>query len=72
VKLDEAIPADLIVLASSLENGNCYIETGALDGEKNMKPKCSLFETHELLTKSNNISEVFKQNSMIIQADPPN
>jgi phospholipid-translocating ATPase len=37
---DEFFPADLIIIGSSLGiNGNCYIETGALDGEKNLKPR---------------------------------
>jgi len=30
------------MLGSSYNNGVCYIETGALDGEKNLKPKNSL------------------------------
>lgn len=36
---NEPFPADILVLSSEHENGNCYIETGALDGEKNMKPR---------------------------------
>lgn len=43
---DEQFPADLIALDSSYLNGVCYIETGALDGEKNMKPKSCLKETY--------------------------
>ena len=43
---NEPFPADLIALDSSYPNGVCYIETGALDGEKNMKPKSSLRETY--------------------------
>jgi phospholipid-transporting ATPase len=41
---DEIFPADLLVLGSNIE-GMCYIETGALDGEKNLKPKSALIET---------------------------
>jgi len=37
---------------SSYANGVCYIETGALDGEKNMKPKSCLRETYSLFKES--------------------
>jgi magnesium-transporting ATPase (P-type) len=32
-------PADLILLSSSSEGGNAFIETASLDGEKNLKPR---------------------------------
>jgi len=43
---DESFPADLFVIGSSLDNGIAFIETGALDGEKNMKPKNCLIDTY--------------------------
>lgn len=45
---DQPFPADLIAVDSSYPNGVCYIETGALDGEKNMKPKSCLRETYSI------------------------
>ncbi len=41
VKKDSTFPADLVLLDSDLPNGICYIETGTLDGEKNLKLKAS-------------------------------
>jgi len=40
-----------LVLGSNLE-GVCYIETGALDGEKNLKPKSALSETEKYFNSS--------------------
>ena len=36
---DEMIPADILVLKSSDENGLCYIDTQNLDGEANLKQR---------------------------------
>ena len=50
VKQNEFIPADMIVIKSSEEEGACYVETKNLDGETNLKIKSvprkvlSLFE----------------------------
>jgi len=45
VKEMETFPADLIVVSSNFEKGECYIETASLDGEKNVKPRMSPKET---------------------------
>jgi phospholipid-transporting ATPase len=39
VESDQAIPADLLILSSSFDQGICYIETKNLDGETNLKIK---------------------------------
>lgn len=39
---DEWIPADVILLYSAGDNGIAYIETAALDGETNLKPRQAL------------------------------
>lgn len=42
---DDNIPADLVLLASSREDGSCYVETKSLDGETTLKQKTALKET---------------------------
>jgi len=39
LKRDEAVPADIILLAADGENAVAYVETMALDGETNLKSK---------------------------------
>ncbi len=36
---DERIPADMIIIGTSNQDGRCYMETSTLDGEKNLKPR---------------------------------
>ena len=42
----ETFPADIALLTSSLEGGECFIKTSSLDGEKNLKKRvqCKDFE----------------------------
>ncbi len=39
VKKDEEIPADILLLKSSLVTGMCFVDTMNLDGETNLKEK---------------------------------
>ncbi|MBE3044537.1 phospholipid-translocating P-type ATPase [Candidatus Bathyarchaeota archaeon] len=38
---NDELPADIVVLSSSEEEGGCYVETKNLDGETNLKPRYS-------------------------------
>lgn len=51
---DEVIPADCFVLASgstleSQSEGQCFIATSTLDGERNLKPKIAIKEVQDNL-----------------------
>ena len=46
---NEFFPTDMICLASSDSEGNCFIQTSSLDGEKNLKPKMALTPTSKLI-----------------------
>lgn len=48
---DEFLPADLVLLATSNEEGTCYVETMNLDGETNLKIKAAPDETRGLSPK---------------------
>lgn len=45
---DEEIPADVIVLATSSDDGACYVETKNLDGETNLKVRNALHCTRDI------------------------
>ena len=48
VESEKAFPADLILLASSDSEAQCYIETANLDGETNLKIRTALTGTKQL------------------------
>lgn len=43
----QTIPADCILLSAPQANGQCFLQTSSLDGEKNLKPKLALRTIHE-------------------------
>jgi phospholipid-translocating ATPase len=45
---DEEVPADIVVLSSSSEDGACYVETKNLDGETNLKVRNALHCTRDV------------------------
>ncbi|TFK15214.1 Phospholipid-transporting ATPase IG [Platysternon megacephalum] len=50
VKADETFPCDLIFLASSNDDGICYVTTASLDGESNFKTYYAVRDTTGLRT----------------------
>ena len=44
----ETFPADLAVISTS-NNGNCYIKTSSLDGEKNLKKRFQPFNLNKVV-----------------------
>ena len=52
VESEEYFPADAIILSSSDKNGNCFIMTSSLDGEKNLKPKYAIKEIQDDITNN--------------------
>lgn len=57
IKENEQLPADLVLLGSSLENGSCFIQTSSLDGEKTLKPKHAVKETAGFFDDCSNLIE---------------
>jgi phospholipid-translocating ATPase len=45
---DEEIPADVVVISTSSEDGACYVETKNLDGETNLKVRSALHCTRDV------------------------
>ncbi|CAJ0863299.1 14311_t:CDS:2 [Entrophospora sp. SA101] len=56
VKAQEWIPADILLLHSKGENGICYVETSALDGETNLKQRQALKATNSLLSSPESLA----------------
>ena len=51
---NEPIPADMVLLDSGMEDGQCYVETSSLDGEKALKLKIAHQKIAGLISKREN------------------
>ncbi|XP_011047309.1 PREDICTED: putative phospholipid-transporting ATPase 8 isoform X2 [Populus euphratica] len=67
VSKDEYLPADLLLLSSSYEDGICYVETMNLDGETDLKLKHALEVTSSLREE-----ESLKEFMAMIKCEDPN
>ncbi|KAF7313954.1 P-type phospholipid transporter [Mycena chlorophos] len=67
LKDNDQVPADIIVLATSDPDGNCYLETKNLDGETNLKLRKALTATRGM---SCNEEEV-QRARFVLQSEPP-
>ena len=74
VKKDENVPADLLIIKSSLKNGFCYMQTANLDGETALKPRETIYYTQKNLKK--NSYKSFKTHlnpqNCFVEVDLPN
>ena len=64
---NQRVPADLVVLKTSLPDGLCYVETSQLDGETNLKPYHAPVYTADMT-----VSEVLALRGTIISEKPCN
>ncbi|KAJ3307993.1 hypothetical protein HDU76_004196 [Blyttiomyces sp. JEL0837] len=58
IKQNEMIPADLLLLSTSNQNGSCFIETSNLDGESNLKLKQALPKTVEFVKDTQSLAKL--------------
>jgi phospholipid-translocating ATPase len=71
IRRDEAFPADLLIVGSSLPKGICYIETKDLDGETNLKHKQAEKKLLQLeISSEENLLESYK--GAFIECENPN
>ena len=49
IKSNELVPADVLLLSTSDDNGLCFVETAELDGETNLKVRQCLVDTQRAL-----------------------
>lgn len=62
------IPADILVIKSSDENGLCYLETTNLDGESALKPREAIIKYHNKIHNEEDLYDITDS----IEVDLPN
>ncbi|RKP38284.1 hypothetical protein BJ085DRAFT_16809, partial [Dimargaris cristalligena] len=62
----DPVPADMILLSTSEDDGTCYIETKNLDGETNLKTRTCVADTSKVQTAAD-----CARLRAIIKSDPP-
>ncbi|KAJ3123370.1 hypothetical protein HK100_011631 [Physocladia obscura] len=67
IKKNEKLSVDAIIIASSLEDGTCFVETAELDGETNIKRKSAI----PALTHYSSLKDIIRVN-LHIQCEQPN
>ena len=74
IKKDELIPADILIIKTSLENGFCYTQTANLDGEDCLKPReaMQILQSKKIKT-ANDIFTIFSpiNDNFYIEVDNP-
>lgn len=69
VRANEGVPADMVIISTSDDDGICYVETKNLDGETNLKTKsCLKSGGHHHIKHSNDLGNT----KFWIECDPPN
>src|SRR5262249_42130322 len=63
---DDEVPADLVILSTSDQDGGCYVETKNLDGETNLKSLVALKSTRQVRHARDCERAVFA-----IESEPP-
>ena len=72
---EEMIPADVLIIKSSLKNGFCYMQTSNLDGENALKPREAFNVTQKYIhNKAKELEEIFdyKNDNFFVEILPPN
>ena len=72
---EDLIPADVLIIKSSLKEGKCYMQTSNLDGENALKPREAVtFTQKNLKNKAKKIKEIFeyKNEQFFVEVLPPN
>lgn len=66
VMCDDEVPADIVVLSTSDDDGACYIETRNLDGETNLKVRQALAASKSIRHASD-----FERSRFEVMSEPP-